>query len=165
MAHVPITAFNGKLIIDATDAKELIFDLAPGALRMLKRAQEGLDGVLLELPVALAKYATTIGVSADMITRIATSTASIKVLTALLEDANKLVEVLKESIAYHEDQREADFSQIAENVRRTAARKDPSVEAAFEKLLKYVAQVGVKAAATRRKNEETAKGTDGPTDP
>ncbi|MDI1479207.1 hypothetical protein [Polyangium sp. y55x31] len=85
-----------------------------------------------------------------------TSTANIKLLTELLGDARKLVEVLEESIAYHEDQREAEFSQLAETVKRTAARKDPAVEAAFEKLLKYVAQVGVKAAATRRKNEEVA---------
>ncbi|MDC3961877.1 hypothetical protein [Polyangium jinanense] len=156
MAHVPIAPFTGKLLIDANAAKEIIFDLAPGAGRMLKRAQEGLEDVLLEVPSALTKYAATLGVSLDLIGRIATSTANVKLLNELLGDARKLVEVLEESIAYHEDQREAEFSQLAETVKRTVARKDPSVEAAFEKLLKYVAQVGVKAAATRRKNEAAA---------
>lgn len=156
MAHVPISPFTGKLLIDANIAKEIIVDLAPGAGRMLKRAQEGLEGVLTELPGALAKYAATLGVSLDLLARVTTSTANIKLLEELLGDARKLVEVLEESVAYHEDQREAEFSQLAETVKRTAARKDPAVEAAFEKLLKYVAQVGVKAAATRRKNEEAA---------
>ncbi|MDC0746444.1 hypothetical protein [Polyangium mundeleinium] len=157
MAHVPASQFAGKLLIDATTVKDILFDLAPGAGRMLKRAQEGLPDVLTELPSALPTYAATLGVSVEIFLRIATSTASIKQLEELLGDARKLVEVLEESIAYHEDQREAEFSQLAETVKRTAARKDPTVEAAFEKLLKYVAQVGIKAAATRRKNEEAAR--------
>ncbi|MDI1449324.1 hypothetical protein [Polyangium sp. 6x1] len=158
VAHVPASLFTGKLLIDATAAKDILFDLAPGAGRMLKHAQEGLKDVLAELPSALPKHAATLGISVDIVTRIATSTANLELLEELLGDARKLVEVLEESIAYHEDQREAEFSQLAETIKRTAARKDPSVEAAFEKLLKYVAQVGVKAAATRRKNEEAAKG-------
>lgn len=169
MAHVPASLFTGVLLIDATPVKSFLYDLAPGAGRMLKRAQEGLDDVLGELPTALTKYAATLGVSIEILSRVTTSTANIQVLNALLKDARKLVEVLEESVAYHEDQREAEFSQLAEAVKRTAARKDPTVEAAFEKLLKYVAQVGVKAAATRRKNEEAAarvaaaksSGTDG----
>lgn len=161
MAHVPVSLFTGPLFIDATPAQAFLYDLAPGAGRMLKRAQEGLDGVLAELPTALTKHAATLGVSIEILSRVTISTANIQVLTGLLKDARKLVEVLEESLAYHEDQREAEFSQLAETVRRTAARKDPSVEAAFEKLLKYVGQVGVKAAATRRKNEAAAKAPDG----
>ncbi|TKD00572.1 hypothetical protein [Polyangium fumosum] len=164
MAHVPASQFTGKLSIDATAAKDILFDLAPGAGRMLKHAQEGIQDVLIELPSALTKYAATLGVSFEIVARIATSTTNIKLLEEQLGDARKLVEVLEESIAYHEDQREAEFSQLAETVKRTAARKDPTVEAAFEKLLKYVAQVGVKAAATRRKNEEAARAAAGKAD-
>jgi len=158
MAHVPRTAFQGKLVVDASAGKDLIFDLAPGAARQLKREKPGLAGVLAELPAAFSQYAATLGLSPELPPQIATSTANIEMLRQLLEDAEKLAEVLRESIALHEDAREAEFSMIAETVKRTAARKDPSVTAAFEKLLTYVSQIAVKAAATRRKNEGASEG-------
>jgi len=154
MAHVPRTAFQGKLLIDASAVKELIFDLAPGAMRQLKREKPGLSGVLSELPSAISQYAATLGLSNELPQQLATRTANIKLLRELLGEAEKLAEVLRESIALHEDEREADLSMIAETVKRTAARKDPSVTAAFESLLTYVSQVAAKAAATRRKNDE-----------
>jgi hypothetical protein len=153
MAHVPKTPFTGNLLIDATALAALIFDLAPKAARSLKREQEGIEGVLAELPTALSQFAATIGLAADTFVQIDMATKNIGLLRALLTDAEKLVEVLRESIAFQEDAREAEFSRIAENVKRAVERKDPSVGAPFEKLLTYVAQVGVKAAATRRRNE------------
>ena len=153
MAHVPKTPFTGKLLIDATSSSSLIFDLAPGATRSLKREQDGIEGVLIELPTALTQHAKALNVANDAIVQFDVATTNINVLRALLADAEKLVEVLRESVAFHEDAREADFSMLADIVKSAAARKDPAIAAAFEKLLKYVAQVGVKAAATRRKNE------------
>jgi hypothetical protein len=157
MAYVPRTAFSGTLIVNATAVATLLFDLAPAAMRALKREQEGFAGVLSELSNALTKHGATIGVASDIFQKIQAKTTNIGTLRSLRDDAKKLVEVLEESIALQEDEREAELSMLSDSVKRAVARKDPGIEGAFEKLLVYVAQVGVKAAATRRKNEEAAE--------
>ncbi len=73
--------------------------------------------------------------------------------------------MLGETIALLEDAREADFSLIAEAVKRVSGRKDPSIAAAFEKTLKYVAQYALKAASTRRKKAEAAEDAEPEGDP
>jgi len=153
MAHVPRTAFNGTLLIDATKWKDILFDLAPGAGRHLKTPRQGISEVLTEVFDGLGQHAKALGLDADLRTGLQQKTETITSLRALHESAKKLTEVIGESIALLEDEREADLSSIAENVRRTMARKDPSIGAAFEKLLAYVSAVALKAAATRRKNE------------
>src|SRR5205085_3502232 len=72
----------------------------------------------------------------------------------------KAAEVLAESEAYYEDQRETLLSLIVAAVRTSARQKDDSLRAAFEKTLAYKAQIAMKAVKTRRKNakDEAADG-------
>lgn len=62
--------------------------------------------------------------------------------------AEKVLEVLKESEALYEHERENTISQMADAVRSTAKREsNPGLLAPFEKLLRYNSQIADKAAA------------------
>ncbi|MRG92112.1 hypothetical protein [Polyangium spumosum] len=158
MAHVERTPYAGELEISATDAKDILFDLPDHATKALKHEKDGVDEAEAELAVALPKYAGVLGIAPEMMQRIEDSTKKITLLRSKRGRVRKLEEVLRESELLHEDEREALLSIIAETVKKTSARLDPSVKAAFEKTLKYVSQTADKAAATRRKRKAAESG-------
>jgi predicted house-cleaning noncanonical NTP pyrophosphatase (MazG superfamily) len=158
MAYVPRTPFDGKLTISVEDVKDLLHDLPPQARRKLKREKPGFGSVLDELRTGLPKHGKTLGLSPDLLQKIEEETANIAKLEAARSDLAKLLEVVEESIALQEDEREQDITAVAEAAKKAAQRKDPSVAAPFEKTMKYHSQVADKAVATRRKNAEGGVG-------
>lgn len=156
MAYVPRTPFDGKLVISVEEVKDLLHDLPPQARRKLKREKQGFGSVLEELRTALPKHGKTLGLSSDLLQKIEGASANIIKLEAARAELAKLLEVVEESIALQEDEREQDLTAIAEAAKKAAQRKDPSVAAPFEKTMKYHSQVADKAVATRRKNAESA---------
>jgi len=65
----------------------------------------------------------------------------------------KINEVLAESEALYEDQREHALSQIVDAVKSTAKRnKNKGIRAPFEKSIRYTQQAAEKAVKTRKKN-------------
>lgn len=154
MKLVSKTAFNGALLVDATKAKGLLYYVPAEVRRNLKHTQDGYDAVLEELQGSVPEYAALVGLAVDVLQRIQDCTDNIAVLKAVMAEIEKLYEVVAASIALQEDRREAIIASIAELVTSVAERQDPSVAPPFKKTLKYHAQVGEKAAATRRKNAE-----------
>lgn len=152
MAFVHRTPYTGTLKLDVTPQKDIIFDLPQGVLPQLKGEKEGFPEANDELNTSLPTHAATLGLSDGMLTRINTATANIKDLRAALVDAEKLVEVLRESIALQENDREADIATVVDAVRKTGRRIGGAIEASFEKTIKYHSQIAAKAAATRKKN-------------
>jgi len=81
-------------------------------------------------------------------------TADLKDLRALKGIINKLAEVVEETEANIEDEREADIAIVAKGAQTTVQHKDPNVAALFEEVLRYYSQIADKGVATRRKNAE-----------
>jgi hypothetical protein len=69
-------------------------------------------------------------------------------------EAEKLAEVLRETEIALEHAREGDVAVMAKAIQTTAQHIDATVTGTFENTLHYYSQIGDKAAATRRKNEE-----------
>ena len=71
-------------------------------------------------------------------------------------ELTKALEIITETRAKTENDREDDIAIIARAANDAARRKkDPSVAAPFEKTIAYNGQIAEKAAQTRRKNAET----------
>jgi hypothetical protein len=75
---------------------------------------------------------------------------------------DKAAEVLAETEAVLEDQREAEIGVVVDSVKSAGRRKDASLLAPFEKTIRYNAQVGVRAAKTRKKNAQQSAGDEAP---
>jgi hypothetical protein len=152
-----IQPYTGPQTIDLTEIVPLLVDLAPGALRGLRREQPGMALVVSELAAGVPVLGAKAGVSSDVYENFKKTHELILKIRAARLLVDKLAEVLLESEGYYEDQRESDITLIATAVRTSARRRDESIRAAFEKTLTYNAQVAVKGVKTRRKNAAEAE--------
>jgi hypothetical protein len=73
-----------------------------------------------------------------------------------------MAEVLEETEAYLEDEREGEIGLIVSAVRGAARRKDSTVLTAFEETARYHGQIALRAHKTRRKNAEQAETENAP---
>ena len=146
--------FTGTLVADVTTLGGKLFDLPPGELPKLQREKEGMGGVVDELLTA----APTLPVVADPYAKFTAHTALLAQIRAARVVVDKIAEVLAESEAKYEHERENALGMIVDAVKSAAKRSGgAALKAAFEKTLAYVAQTGVKAAATRKKNAAAKK--------
>jgi len=164
MANESIQPYTGPLTFDLTAIALLLVDLAPGALRGLRREQPGIEGVISELEAGVPKLGAKAGISSDVYAEFEKK----QIVIAQIREArlifDKAAEVLAESEAYYEDQREIDITLMASAVRTAARRRDESLRAAFEKTLKYYGQIAAKAARTRRKNAKAEAEAEAPSE-
>jgi hypothetical protein len=134
----------------------ILFDLVPGATQHMRREKPGIDDVLTELAGAVPNAGAV--VPADAHARIVDRTERIAKIRKHRAQLDKMYEVLNESEAMYEDERENDISLIVDAVTSNARRKkDRSLLAPFEKTLAYNAQTANKAAKTRQRNAEAKK--------
>jgi len=158
MAFVVKTPYAGKTTVSADSVKEILHDLPPNARQKLKRTKPGIDDVIKELSTSLPEHGEALGIATTVLANIKANTGNIAALGEVKKEIDKLAEVVDESLAYYENEREADIATVAENVKKTARRKDPTRAAAFEATLKYHSQIADKGVATRRKkNVPTTK--------
>jgi hypothetical protein len=144
----------------------LIVDLPPGGLIGARGEQEGIAGVLAELAQAIPNYGDEAEIHLAVYPRIVQATANITKLREKELLLEKLLEVVRETRAQWVNNREDDIGVIAAKAEETAKRgKKPALLAHFEKTIAYRSQAGLKALATRKKNEagQRAPKGDGPT--
>lgn len=158
MANDSIQPYTGPQTIDLAEIVEFLVDLAPGALRGLRREQQGMASVVSELAAGVPALGVKAGISSDVYASFKKTHEIIVKIRAARLVVDKLAEVLLESEGYYEDQRESDITLIAAAVRASARRRDQSIRASFEKTLTYNAQVAMKGIKTRRKNAAEAEG-------
>ena len=149
-----IAPYMGPSIIDVSNVRPKLVDLANGKLAGAQREKVGFPEVFDELSKAIPQYGETLGIHLSVWQRIVDKTATLDEIRALKKDVLKLAEVLQESEVYYEDAREADISRIGGFVDATALHGDPSVQAAFHKTLEYRSRYAKKAADQRRKNKQ-----------
>lgn len=155
MAHqVEGQVFTGAHVADASPLGGKLYDLPPGETQGLQREKEGMSDVVVELETA----APTLPVIAEPYTQFVALTALIGQIRAARVVVDKLAEVLAESEAKYEHERENAVGMIVDAVKSAAKRNGgEALKAIFEKTLAYAAQVGVKAAITRQKNAAAKK--------
>lgn len=157
MSNVPNERYSGTFVVDLNHLRGILYDVARGAMRGLRREQPGMDGVVEELAAQISKKGAAAGISPDAYSRFLHCTDNIAKIRAVRGTIDKLSEVLKESEAMYEHERENAISQIADAIRSTAKREsNPGIMAPFEKLLRYNSQLADKALKARRKNASDA---------
>jgi hypothetical protein len=157
MASSNVQSYPGPFTFDFQSLQAVLKDVVPGGTSGFCREKEGIGPVITEIGAGIPVHAVTLGVATDAHIRINTVTEQLAEVRGLLPLLIKAVEVLGETEAYLEDEREGQIGVIVEAVRRTARRKDPAVLASFEKTLLYFGQNAIRAAKTRRKNAEAAE--------
>jgi hypothetical protein len=152
--------YAGPLKFDVTPVATILYDLPPGALRGMRREQAGMSDVSAELSDAMPTLGTAAGVPEDAYKRFLESGDKVEQVRRYRLALEKIAEVLAESEALYENQREHALSQIVDAVKSTAKRnKNEGIRAPFEKSIRYTQQAAEKAVKTRKKNaaEKAAK--------
>ena len=147
--------YGGPLQFSLDDCKDHLVDLPHDTLRHLRPAKPGIDAVRIELAESIPAHGETAGVSASMHQRFVDDTSLIEKLRLHEIKLAKALEVVRETIAKTEHDRENTVSQIVDRVKSTAQRRgNDGILAPFQKTLEYNAQYAAKAAETRRKNKK-----------
>jgi hypothetical protein len=155
-----IAPYIGPSIIDVSNVRSKLVDLANGTLTGAQREKAGFAEVYDELSKAIPQYGETLGIHPGIWQKIVDKTATLDEIRALKKDVLKLAEVLQESEIYYEDAREADISRIGGFVDATVHHGDASVQAAFNRTQEYRSRYAKKAADQRRKNKEARAETE-----
>ncbi|UQA59401.1 hypothetical protein [Polyangium aurulentum] len=148
----------GALAVDCTALAEFLVDLPPGARRGLRAEQDGFGDVIAEILSNQAALGDKTGIIKSDIDELALANDRIAQIDARLPAVRKLLEILEETRAKLDDQRQRQVSAIAGAVEgRAKALSDPTLLAKYEKTRTYRSAAAVKGAKTRKKNAEAAK--------
>ncbi|MEO7327072.1 MAG: hypothetical protein ABI193_00735 [Minicystis sp.] len=168
MSQVNAQLYPGPFQVDLAALDGTLYDLPPGEMQYLRVEREGMPLVVAELAQSVPAVGVAAGVPPEVFTHVNQCTDRLQQIRSFRLTIAKLAEVLLESEAKYEHERENDLSIIADAVRSVAHRKgDPALLAAFEQTLKYCAQTAEKGVKTRKKNAEAKKanGQGGPVAP
>ncbi len=147
--------YGGPLQFSLDDCKDHLVDLPHDTLRYLRTTKPGIDAVRLELGESIPTHGETAGVTASMHLRFVDDTALIEKLRLHEIKLDKALEVVRETLAKKEHDRENTVSHIVDMVKSTAQRTgNDGILAPFQTTLEYNAQYAAKAAETRRKNNK-----------
>ena len=164
MANDPKMPEVGEVHIDATDLLTFLKDLPEGATRGMRTEQDGFVEVLQEVLSNQAAYGDKAGITTGDINDLVLANDRIAQIDRFLPAAQKLVEMLEETRAQLDDQRQRAVNGFARSVEdRAKSREDgASLLARYQKTRVYRSAIGVKAAKTRRKNEANAVEAEAP---
>lgn len=153
MAALNGIPYAGPVQFSLIDCKDHLIDLPHDSLRYLRSAKPGIGAVIVELQQSVPVHGTMAGVTTSMHDQFVTDTQLIDKLRAHEAVLAKALEVVRETLAQKEHERENTLSHIVDRVKSTAQRTgNAAILAPFQKTLAYIAQYAVKAAETRRKN-------------
>jgi len=154
MANETVQPYAGPVLVDLTALTGFLVDLPRGGKQRLRRERPSFDKVEKELAQSIPAHGTTAGIPAAPYDHFVECTERLKQIREAKHLVAKLAEVLDESEAHYEHERETDISHIADAVRSAAHRKNRSLTAHFEETLRYNSEPGEKAVRTRRKNAQ-----------
>lgn len=155
-----MAAFNGipyagPLQIALDDCKDDLIDLPPDTLVRLRKVKPGIENVRSELQNSIPAHGESAGIVGTVYSRFVKETTLVDKLRIHEAELEKALEMVRESRAKAEHDRENTVAQIVDSVKSTSARTgNGHILAPFEKTIDYHRQVAVKAAQTRRKNKQ-----------
>lgn len=141
------------LLIDARALAAFLVDLPPGATQGMSREQEGFAAVVHELRKNQKEWGAKAGISEEDVKRVETLTDWIAQIRAHLPAAKKLVEMLEESEAQHDDERHMLIREMANSVDDRSKRVGEGLLAKYEQTRAYRSAHAKQAAKTRAKNK------------
>lgn len=143
------------LLVDATGMANFLEDIEAGARQRLRRAQPGFALAMNEILINQDSLGERAGVTAHDFQALVTAHQHIEQIEALLPTAHKLVEILEESRAVHDDTRQRYVSAIAKSVEmRAKALGDESLLAKYEQTRVYRSAIATKGLRTRLRNQQ-----------
>jgi hypothetical protein len=148
----------GDLKVDATPVGEYAVDLEIGDLLGIRREQPGINEALDEIHFNHEAHGARGGVTDEDIRMLDLMNARILETRTYLGPARKMVEILEETEAKHDDDRHTLISAIASSVERRAKLSgNEDLLGRYEKTRTYRSATAVKAVKTRRKNARAEK--------
>jgi hypothetical protein len=146
--------YVGAVKIDLSALAARLVDMAPGATIPLRRAQAGFPGVVVEIKTNYPTAGSAAGIPESVYAEFMACTDDIEKIDESRATVAKILEVLDETRALREHERQVTVSLMVDTLRSTARRrKKPALLAPFEKSIKYFSQNGEKAAKARRQRE------------
>lgn len=159
MAIVDGPKYAGSLTVDLSDVKDDLVDLPPGAMKGIRAEQDGIEEVTKELAAAMPAHGDAADVPPQAYQRFVTRSALLGKLRAHEMELEKALEIIKETRAKTENDREDDITTIVRAVTSAASRqKNPGLAAPFQKTIAYNGQIAEKGVQTRKKNAEAKAG-------
>lgn len=157
MSHYPIVA-EGSLLVDIRALSGIIVDLPHGALQGMRTEQKGYEDVVTEILSNQRALGEETGVKQRDIDRLLELNRQIAQIDQYMPAVRKLYELMIESRANVDDERQRLVRAVAEMVEaRAKGSRDPSLLAKFEKTRGYRSAAGIKAVKTRKKNAAAAE--------
>jgi hypothetical protein len=155
MANDPRKPMYGELHVDATDLVDDTVDLHERARLGMRRAQPGYEVAEAEIVANQPTLGERAGITALTVQEIVDSSARVARIKERLHAARKLVEILEESEAFHDDKRQRLVFGAADSVETQArARGDHELLAKYEQTRAYRSAIAKKAVRTRKRNQE-----------
>ncbi|TKC99679.1 hypothetical protein [Polyangium fumosum] len=165
---MPVTPIPvGSLVFDCSALGPYLVDLPPRGMLGLLVERPGYPSVVGEILANQAGVGPKAGVTQEEVEAIMLDNAHIDDIDAILPAARKLVELLEESRAFYDNDRQRRVHAIA-NLIEGRARTTGVVEllAKYEKTRAYRSATGVKGLKTRKANKKKAETeTPAPTTP
>jgi 2-oxo-4-hydroxy-4-carboxy--5-ureidoimidazoline (OHCU) decarboxylase len=166
-SKTPNDAPSSIFAINLTPHKPYLVDLPPLARIGMRRAQPGWEAVAQEITSNQPTYGDRAGITQTDFDRFATLNTQYMMVEAQLPAVQKAVEVLRESLAYIDNQRHRLATQFADSAESHAKMEggDPTLTTAYEKNIAYRGVVAEKGVKTRQKHEAEKKAGAGATGP
>lgn len=155
MANDPKRPMRGELSVDATDIQGDLVDLAERERQGKRSAQPGFIKAEAEIEFNQPTLGERAGITEFVFQQLRHSSGCIKRIDEHLPAVQKLLEILVESRAFHDDRRQRLVSGIAKSVEaQAAALGDNEILAKYQFTREYRSSIAKKAARTRRRNLE-----------
>ena len=158
MATIQGPVYTGQTSCDLANVKDVLVDLAPGALMGARVEQAGIAAVLAELSQVMPLHGEEAEIRSVVYDRVVVATGNLEKLCAHEIVLEKMLEVVRETKGLLMNNREHDMAIIAARAIETATRQEkPHLFALFEKTITYRSKIAQKGVATRKKNSRSPK--------
>lgn len=153
-----ITNYTATHNLDLAGLLGRLVMLKPGGRRGMRVDLPGHEEVRLQLTESMPAAGAAAGIPQDVYDHYLMCNETVLSIDEGLAVGHVLVQVLKDSRAYYVDSRNNDLSLMVDAMRsRAMRRKDDTILTPFVDVIRYVGQIGDKAARTRRRNAEAAE--------
>lgn len=148
----------GSLSIDCTSLASFLVDLPPGGMRGFLSEQPGFSEAIAEILANQPTIGMKAGIQPNEITNLVAQNEKIAEIDAVLPAVEKLLEMLVETRAALDNERQREVYAIAAAVEAKAkGTQGATLRAKYEKTRAYRSAIGIKAAKTRKKKAEATR--------
>lgn len=153
MSNDPKNPVEGEFVFDASECTAYAVDLPPGACQGMRKTRVGYAGAVSELLANQAQTGPKAGIPDQEVADLQKANQQIARIDAFLPAMRKAVEMLEETRAMLDDERERIVLNAAKAVDRRA-KKDKSLLAKYQAVRSYRSEVAKKGAKSKAKGQQ-----------